>query len=157
TAAATLILFAKPPAVEAAQDADPVRERAEDLARAASRRFSEVLKGESQGDQRRQPAGGEESWGSKWLQRSTQEYKSVVRRLSQATPAPTPATPTPSAPPEKSHPQAADAPVDWLTWSSERFQDIMRKLAEGAAPPHAKPPKAADKASTEQATEQPGK
>ncbi|HET6928156.1 MAG TPA: hypothetical protein VFI48_14995, partial [Hyphomicrobiaceae bacterium] len=118
TAAATLMMFANPPGVEAAQAADPVRERAEDLARAASQRFGEVLKGEPQGDQRRRPAGGQESWGSQWLQRSTQDYKSVVRRLSQATgSAPAPTTPAPSAPPEKPHPQAGSAPLDWLTWS----------------------------------------
>ena len=137
--AAALMMFAKPPGVEAAQAADPVRERAEDLARAASQRFSDVLKNEPQ-DERRRPSGGQESWGSQWLQRSTQEYKSVVRRLSQATgSAPAPTTPTQKGPADKVHPQAAGAPLDWLTWSSERFQEIMRKLAEGAAPPQAKP------------------
>src|SRR5215468_1982333 len=140
TAAATLIMLAKTPGVEAAQAADPARERAEDLARAASQRFGEVLKGRPK-DERPRPAGpGEETWGpGKWLERSTQDYNSVVRRLSQAggsTPAPT--TPTPSAPPAKAGPRAAGASQDWLTWSSERFQEIMRKLAEGAAPPGAR-------------------
>ena len=73
--AAALMMFAKPSGVEAAQAADPVRERAEDLARAASQRFSDVLKSEPQEDGRRRPPGGWESWGSQWLQRSTQEYK----------------------------------------------------------------------------------
>ena len=31
--------------------------------------------------------------------------------------------------------------ADWLTTSSERFQMLMRKLAERAAPPDAKDPK----------------
>ncbi|MBO0742801.1 MAG: hypothetical protein J2P51_15420, partial [Hyphomicrobiaceae bacterium] len=124
TAAATLMMFAKPPGVEVAQAADPVRERAEDLARAASQRFGEVLKGEPQ--TRRRPLGGDESWGNKWLERSTQDYKSVVRRLSQATGStPAPTTSTQSAPPGKEQPQSAGAPSDWLTWSSERFQEIM--------------------------------
>src|SRR5262249_50722579 len=127
TAAATLMMFAKSPGVAAAQAGDPLRERAEDLARAASQRVSEVLKGETQGDERRRAPGGQGSWGSKWLERSTQDYKSVVRRLSQAGSGPAPATPTQSTPPGK-HPQATGAQADWLTWSSERFQEIMRRL-----------------------------
>jgi colicin import membrane protein len=154
TAAATLMMFASPQSVEAAQAGEAVRERAEDLARAASQRFSEVLKGEPQGQERGRPPGGSEFWGNQWFQRSTQDYNSVVRRLSQATGSvPAPSPPTQNAPPVKADPQATGAP-DWLTWSSERFQEIMRKLAEGAAPPHAQPPEAANKASPEEAAAQ---
>src|SRR5262249_9505307 len=45
--------------------------------------------------------------------------------------------------------------ADWLAWSSERFQEIMRKLAEGAAPPDARQSKAAKQPSQEDATGQP--
>src|SRR5262245_49540346 len=160
TAAATVMMLAKPPGVEAAQAADPVRERAEDLARAASQRFGEVLKGEPQGKEPSRlpgPGSGEEHWGAagKWLERSSHDYKSIVRRLSQAGGStPVPAMPTQSAPAAKADPQATGATPDWLTWSSERFQEIMRKLAEGAAPPNARQPKAAKKTSPEDATVQ---
>src|SRR5262249_36773016 len=150
-AAATLMVVAMSLGVEAAQGADPVRERAEELARAASQRFGEVLKGEAQSKRSYGPPGaaaGDKSWGAArmWLERSSQDYKSIVRRLSQAAqPAPAPAAPPESMPATNAGSQAIAAPFDWLGWSSERFQQVMRKLAEGAAPPQARQSKAANR------------
>jgi len=73
-----------------ASAADPLRDRAEDLAEAASRRFSEIMKDERGTQPRgREPSvspRGEDPWSAalKWLDRSNSEYKTMLRRLSQA-------------------------------------------------------------------------
>src|SRR5947207_314890 len=157
-AAGTAVVLGQLQPTDRANAADPVRERAEDLAQAASRRFSEVMKdglgARAQGTQpaasRSEQAGAREGpWTAalEWLERSNHEYKSLVRRLSQASgPAagqPTSPAGAPAAKPEPqpapgagmSEPKEDAGTAGWLTWSSERFQEIMRKLAEGAAPP----------------------
>jgi nucleoid-associated protein YgaU len=161
TVAATLMAVSMLSDPEAALAADPVRDRAEDLARAASQRFSDVLKGEPAGEPQGKPPGpprsgdGDDPWGAahRWLERSSHDYKAIVRRLSQAGGS-APATPPQSAPAAQPEPQATTAPADWFAWSSERFQDIMRKLAEGAAPPH-EGSKTAKKAPAEDVPTQP--
>jgi len=137
----------------AAQTADPVRQRAEQLAEDASRRFSEVLKGDrvaqAQGKQPAAPprAGSDDPWTAvlQWMEHSNREYQRLIRRLSQGgagtvAPASPPAVKPGVAPAVvASKPQAKAPPpqetADWLTRSGERFQSIMSKLAEKAAPP----------------------
>ncbi|TMJ65396.1 MAG: hypothetical protein E6G91_21115, partial [Alphaproteobacteria bacterium] len=86
-AAGTAIVLGQLQPIDRANAADPVRERAEDLAQAASRRFSEVMKDEfgarPQGPPpsaaRSEQAGGREGpWTAalEWLERSNHEYKS---------------------------------------------------------------------------------
>jgi nucleoid-associated protein YgaU len=160
-AAAATLVAARSLGVEAAQGADPLRERAEELARAASQQFGEVLKEEAQDKRSYGPAGAagrDKSWGAagQWLERSSEGYKSIVRRLSQAAqPAPAPATPRESPPATNAGPQAIATPSGWLSWSSERFRQIMRKLAQGAAPPEARQSKAANSGAPPEATAPP--
>src|SRR5437773_7172606 len=71
-AAGTALLFAHLQLTGRAEAADPTRERAEDLARAASQRFSEIMKDERGAQPRgKQPAaapigqtGGEDPWAA---------------------------------------------------------------------------------------------
>jgi hypothetical protein len=160
-AAAATLVAARSLGVGAAQGADPIRERAEELARAASQQFGEVLKEEAQDGRSYGPAGAagrDKSWGAagQWLERSSEGYNSIVRRLSQAAqPAPAPATPRESPPATTAGPQAIATPSGWLSWSSERFRQIMRKLAQGAAPPEARQSKATNRGAPPEATAQP--
>ena len=149
---ATSSVMAQTPGVEAPKS---VRTQAEELGKAASERFGEVLKekaGEpgAKGRQVAQaPKGGEDPWtpALRWLTYSSREYQDLLRRLSEgggAGPArPTPPADAPKAKPPASGPAVASrkaepAPPDgggWLTSSSERFQALMRRLSAGAAPP----------------------
>jgi len=151
---------------------DAVRQLAEEMADAASKRFSEVLKGErvAQAQGSRSPAPGappaadEDPWTAalRWYEHSGREYQSIMRRLAQSggpqapgsqpasQPPPQAQPPSPRSQPAPSAPAAQPPPpppaaqvvagegesgTDWLTRSSERFQSLMRRLAEGAAPP----------------------
>jgi hypothetical protein len=111
-AAGLALVLAQLQPTDRAKAADPVRERAEDLAQAASQRFSEVMKDEFGARPQGMPAsasrggqasGREDPWTAalKWLEHSDHEYKSIVRRLSQASgPAAGQPTPPASAPAE---------------------------------------------------------
>ena len=100
--AGAVLACARLETADRAEAADGTRERAEDLARAASQRFSEVMK-----DGGKRPAaspvgqsGGDDPWAAalKWLERSNHDYKSIVRRLSQrGAPANAQTTPPPNA------------------------------------------------------------
>ena len=157
-AAGAAVVLAQLQTADRAKAADPVRERAEDLARSASKRFGEVLKdgrpAEAEGKQPPAPSAGDDPWSAarKWLERSSHDYKSIVRRLSKGGGAVTAQTTSPPGAPTakvaepqprpvagKTEPQEGAGTSDWLSRSSERFQEIMRKLAEGAAPPHEEP------------------
>jgi hypothetical protein len=137
---------------DAGKAAERARQRAEDLAEAASRRFGEVMKEEQVAQaQSKQPAApspgpaaGGDPWTAtmRWLEYSDREYRSIMRKLAlggsaaPAPPAPAPAT-KPTTPPAEvaGKPAPSEQSEDWLTRSSQRFQSIMRKLTEGAAPP----------------------
>src|ERR1700752_440229 len=72
---------------ERARSADPLRERAETLARDASERFSEGMKGgPAAPTAAAPPSGPDDPWSAalKWIDRSNQEYKTILQRLSQA-------------------------------------------------------------------------
>jgi hypothetical protein len=139
---------------EGGKAADPARQRAEDLARAASQRFGEVIKEERVAQAQGKPpaapspgsAAGDDPWTAtlRWLEYSDREYRSIMRKLTQGggvAPAPAPPAPAPAAKPTPppaavaSKPAPSEQSEDWLTRSSQRFQSIMRKLTEGAAPP----------------------
>ena len=158
TAGGALAVAAESSSADRAQETEALRRRAEDLARAASGKFGEVLKEErlaqAQGKKPAAPApadGSYDPWSATrtWLERSNREYRSLVQRLVQGGEGASPSNVPPSTPAAKSEPRSAPvaskpAPAeedasasDWVTLSSERFQEIMRKLAERAAPPKA--------------------
>ena len=143
---------------------DTARQRAEDLAQAASERFDEFQRpqrtaqaqtGKAMG---KDPASDAGSSPSNWIEHSNREYQRLMQRLSQASEPAKPAQKPATAPVEKATAPAEKkaSPVtavaektpeksgqsgkgtDWLTESSEKFQMLMRKLAERAAPPDAK-------------------
>jgi colicin import membrane protein len=172
---AVLATFGAFALVQAADgEGERTRLRAEELAEAASQRFTEVLQekrlaqAQSTKPAARPPAkegDGEYPWtaGLRWFENSSREFQGLMRRLSQAggavdaakqrqlsTPAAKPTPPPVTAPAEPSSPVASKPEtkepdgVDWLTRSSQRFRALMRRLAEGAAPPTAAPPAAKD-------------
>src|SRR5581483_4864420 len=133
---------ARPEPADRALEAERLRARAEDLAQAASRKFGEVLKEDRLAEaQVKQPAtgpadgGGPWSVARRWLDYSNREYRSLMEKLGQG------GSRTPGAKPQPGRVATAPAPSgdagvrDWVTQSGERFQEIMRKLAERAAPP----------------------
>jgi nucleoid-associated protein YgaU len=131
---------------------DPQRARAEELAQAASERFGEILHPQrvAQAQNTKAPttrtdATDDDPWSAatRWLERSGREYQGLVQRLAQANEPKASGQGPATAPAEKkSEPgvfspkkKPAEESSDWLTQSSERFQMLMRKLAERAAPP----------------------
>jgi nucleoid-associated protein YgaU len=139
-----------------ARAADDLRQRAEDLARAASERFDAYLRPQHIAQVQDQKAVSTRRDGSKdigesndawslandWIERSGREYQGLMQRLAQASDSKGQAAPakkdaaevkSQTAPAAKAREDASD----WLTYSSERFQWLMHRLAERAAPPDA--------------------
>lgn len=131
---------------EAGSGAGPsaeVRQRAEELAREAHRRYDELMRIErvaqaETGDARskaepRTDARSIPAWMAAWLERSDRAYRGLVRRLfsgGEASPPPGQAPRSivrrsPAEMPEK------DQPIgwDWLTHSDDGFQAVMRRLS----------------------------
>ena len=138
-----------------AKEVDAVRARAEELAKAASERFGEVLEGKRQAEAqpgKGPPSGrlvdaGGDPWTAarRWLDYSEREYRSLMRRLGHGgdgtagggqprVPAAN-ASQQPAPVARKPAPPSDTEAADWVTQSSKRFQEIMRKLVERAAPP----------------------
>jgi hypothetical protein len=160
TVVAALVVSGALAQAHAESSTDPVRRRAEDIAQAASERFDEFQRpqrmAQAQTDKVASKGAVGDAWSSpsSWIEHSNREYQRLMLRLAQASepakPAQKPATaPTEkaAAPAEKKSPVATVAEkvpeksgqsgkgTDWLTESSEKFQSLMRKLAERAAPP----------------------
>ncbi|MET0194533.1 MAG: hypothetical protein ABW200_14325, partial [Hyphomicrobiaceae bacterium] len=163
-ATAVVVVLAMSAALAQAQADSPggdmARQRAEELAQAASERFDEFQHPQRMAQAPTSKAGAKDAasdaWSSpsSWIEHSNSEYQGLMQRLSQASepaksaqkPATAPAEKA-ATPAEKKTPVAEKAPeksgqggkgTDWLTDSSEKFQMLMRKLAERAAPPDAK-------------------
>ena len=91
---------------------DPARQRAEDLAEAASRQFGEVMKEERVAQAQSKPpaapspgqAAGDDPWTAtlRWLEYSNREYRSIVRKLARGSGAET--APVPPPPPATAKP-----------------------------------------------------
>jgi nucleoid-associated protein YgaU len=112
-----------------AQDAkpdDPVRRQAEELAEEASKRFGEVLKGQSPAakpEAQTSPVGTAQDERSLplllyWFDYSEHEYRGILRRLAL----------------EGAQKGWDPATVGWLKRSSQEFQAIMQRLARAGAP-----------------------
>jgi nucleoid-associated protein YgaU len=132
---------------------DPVRQRAEELAEAASRRFTELTEQKHLAQAQTSPPAAtrtpqaDDPWTVllEWLDRSNRDYQSIMRRLSAGSstiaqapmspPAPKEAPPPAPAPTSKPETEAQSEGGDWLTRSSKQFQSIMRRLSEAAVPP----------------------
>lgn len=115
------------PAIAQAQGEDPVRRQAEELAAEASRKFSEVLKGQvpDPTPPRRADEPGTEASGDPtlnvllyWLDYSEHEYRGIMRRLAL----------------EGRGSGWDPVTLSWLKRSSQQFQSIMARLARAGAP-----------------------
>jgi nucleoid-associated protein YgaU len=133
------LVFGVAPAASRSQNGtEAVRARAEELAEAATRRFDELLKGESPAQaEHARPAILEGPWKEAlaWIERSNRDFAVLMRRLAG----------------EVGSKTQAGSVSQWLGRSRERFETIMRGLTDGAAPTAehrsvaapAKPPEAA--------------
>jgi nucleoid-associated protein YgaU len=119
-----------------------VRQRAEELAREASRRYDELMRGERVAQAERGEAQSKApprresrwmpSWLSVWLERSDRAYRGLVRRLfSGGEGSPAPGRAPPSIVRRSPTTVAGDGVTgwDWLTQSDAGFQAVMRGLS----------------------------
>ena len=97
---------------------DPLRQRAEDLAQAASERFDEFQRPQRMAQAQTSKAGAKDTasdaWSSpsSWIEHSNREYQGLMQRLSQASEPAKPAQKPTTAPAEKAAaPAEKKAPV----------------------------------------------
>jgi nucleoid-associated protein YgaU len=114
-----LVFGATPSAAQSPHGTEAVRARAEELAEAASRRFDEVLKGESQAQaEHGLPAIHGAPWNQAraWIERSNRDFAGLMHRLAG----------------EVGSKAQAGSVSEWLGQSRERFETIMRQLTRPA-------------------------
>jgi DNA repair exonuclease SbcCD ATPase subunit len=128
---------------ERGSDAGPsaeVRQRAEELAREASRRYDEVMgvkrvaqvESEDARDigEARSQARAIPDWLAAWLERSDRAYRGLVRRLfSGGEASPPPGGRAPRSIVRREPAGEHEAGWDWLTHSDDGFQVVMRRLS----------------------------